>query len=392
MGHAQQFQTMNQQPQTNNHHLWEYRWARDLLLLAAFVILLWFAYEVRAVMLPLLLGLGGAYVINPLVSLAHKQWKLPRWISTSALMLIGVAVLAGLSLYILPKLIDQTFNLLERLPPYFDYACKRFGVDWTLFTTTAASPTDHPTDTGATLTQLTNKIDTGSAVKFISKLLGISIGVVSSAVGTAFYTAMVVAVGGFSFFFFSSYFTNIVKWFDSLIPQTNREKTLAIITRMDKSVSAFVRGRLIQSAVMALILATGWGAVGIPYWLLLGLGGGVLNLVPYAPSLAWIAALSLTWLDALSTGSDLTLVSIIVFPSAVYFLAQSFDGWVIEPIVQGKATNLDPLSVMIAVLIGGSLAGLVGLIVAIPTASCINILAQELVLPRLRNKSGTESI
>jgi predicted PurR-regulated permease PerM len=68
----------------------------------------------------------------------------------------------------------------------------------------------------------------------------------------------------------------------------------------------------------------------------------------------------------------------------VYLIAQLADGWLVEPVVQGKATNLDPLTVMLAVIIGGSLAGLLGMLLAIPFAACGKILAREVILPELR--------
>ena len=74
----------------------------------------------------------------------------------------------------------------------------------------------------------------------------------------------------------------------------------------------------------------------------------------------------------------------VIFPTVVYLLAQALDGWVMEPIVQGRATNLDPLTVLLAVLIGGTLAGLLGMLAAIPVAACIKILGQEVMVPRLR--------
>ena len=56
----------------------------------------------------------------------------------------------------------------------------------------------------------------------------------------------------------------------------------------------------------------------------------------------------------------------------------------VEPIVQGRVTNLDPLTVLLSVLVGGALAGLLGMVLAIPIAACIKILSQEVLVPRLR--------
>ena len=57
----------------------------------------------------------------------------------------------------------------------------------------------------------------------------------------------------------------------------------------------------------------------------------------------------------------------------------------VEPLVQGQATNLDPLTVMLVVLVGGTLAGLLGMLLAIPLAACEKILSREWLLPKLRD-------
>ncbi len=152
---------------------------------------------------------------------------------------------------------------------------------------------------------------------------------------------------------------------------------------MDRSVSAFIRGRLMQALVMGVILSIGWWIAGVPYWLLLGMGCGLLNLVPFLAAVGWIVAITLATVDHLSTPAAFNIM-VLVWPTAVYLVAQGLDGWVIEPVVQGKATNLDPLTVLLAVLIGGSLAGLLGMLLAIPAAACIKILGHEVIVPRLR--------
>ena len=129
----------------------------------------------------------------------------------------------------------------------------------------------------------------------------------------------------------------------------------------------------------------GWGLAGVPFFLLLGITAALLNMIPYAAFVTWPVALLLTWSNYASThDGGFSFWTILVWPTVVYGLGQLLDGWIIEPMVQGKATNLDPLAILLAVLIGGTLAGLFGMLLAIPTMACLKILAQELVIPRLR--------
>ncbi|MEE9404444.1 MAG: AI-2E family transporter [Algisphaera sp.] len=213
--------------------------------------------------------------------------------------------------------------------------------------------------------------------------LDIGVGLVGSAISFTSYLALATVVVAFCFFFFSWKFDNILAWFEPFIPAKSRDHTLSMLRKMDLAVSSFVRGRLIQSLIMMTLLVFGWWLGNVPYWFLLGVLTGVLNLVPFLPAAGGLLAILLTVMTALANGGDFTW-SLLLWPGIVFLVVQSLDGYVVEPIVQGKATNLDPLSVMLVVLVGGSLAGLLGMLLAIPLAACIKILMQELVLPKAR--------
>jgi predicted PurR-regulated permease PerM len=152
---------------------------------------------------------------------------------------------------------------------------------------------------------------------------------------------------------------------------------------MDDTVSAIIRGRLTQSLVLMVVLSIGWYFASVPYFLLLGILGGALNLLPFAAVIAWPIAVLLAVVDSASGGA-MAIVWAIVGPTIVYIIAQSLDGWVIEPLVQGQATGMDALTVMLVVLAGGALMGLLGVVLAVPVAACIKILSQEILLPKAR--------
>jgi len=213
--------------------------------------------------------------------------------------------------------------------------------------------------------------------------LDIGLRFAGSTFSIALYAVLFLVITGFCFYVFSSNLPRIRNWLASLIPHRARPRTIELANKMDRSVCAFIRGRLIQAFVMACVLSLGWWIVGVPYWLLLGVAGGVLNLAPFVAVFAWVAALAIHTIDQLSGGGGWSL-GIFLWPTLIYAIAQFLDGWVVEPVVQGKATNLDPLTVLLAVLIGGTLAGMLGLIAAIPLAACVKILLADLLLPMYR--------
>ncbi len=364
-----------------NPHLWEYRWVRDLCVLLVVALLLAAAYCVRAIVAPVLLGLVLAYVFNPLVTWGNTRCKVPRWLSTATLMLVGVAVAGGLLLFIVPELVSQLQDLFEAIQGYAVTIADALGLDWQQAKKIATESlgADAHDNAGAPL----GDIDLRSVGLLVVGVLSFGFDLINSTINLTFYIGLAVVVVAFCFFNFSWKFESIVSWFGSFIPVAARDETVNLLGRMDRTVSAFVRGRLIQAVVMGLILSAGWWFFDVPYWLLLGMLSGMLNLAPFAASIGWLVATTLAAVDH-ATVHEGFQITVVLWPTIVFVVAQGLDGWVVEPLVQGKATDLDPLTVLLAVLIGGALAGLIGLIMAIPVTACVKILSEQVILPKLR--------
>lgn len=182
-----------------------------------------------------------------------------------------------------------------------------------------------------------------------------------------------------------------------MLPAANKDRLLDLISKMDMAISAFVRGRLLISMVLTLLYITGWTIMDVPHSVLLGMFAGACSIVPF---LAW-TALPIAWtllavtLSGSTTpsmyfapGADGAALSIIwwkvfVYPLIVPVVIQSVEDYVLTPTIQGQATNLHPLTITLAVIAGGSLAGLYGMLLAIPSAACIKILINEIVMPRV---------
>jgi predicted PurR-regulated permease PerM len=128
----------------------------------------------------------------------------------------------------------------------------------------------------------------------------------------------------------------------------------------------------------------------VPYALLLALLCGVLNLVPYASLIGLPTAILLTWIDQVSSPiGHPTVTGILIWPVVAYAIGQQLDAWVVEPLVQGRATGLDPLAILLSVLIGSALAGVFGMLLAVPIAACVKILNEEVLLPKFRAFLGS---
>jgi predicted PurR-regulated permease PerM len=423
-------------PNGQKKYVWQQRWFQ--VLLAAIVLLgvisfvvptlLAGLYAIRTVLVPVLFGLALAYVFNPLLEWAQRKLKFSRLASTLTLLLISMVVGGAILLTAVPLLISQSQSLIQSVqqtyPKYLDQLLERIDpqkpepeADTPGEVLGAVKDLAELDNEPATANEVAETLENPLVGEFINpernrrlieilrerlraldmetvsqvavQSLDIGVGIVGSAISLTTYLLLSVIVILFCFFFFSWKLDKIKAWFVPFIPLRRRERALEVMHQMDLAVSAFVRGRLVQSLIMMVVLIFGWWWVGVPYWFLLGVATGLMNLVPFLPVAGWLIAMLLTVMTGLADGEAFTW-GLIIWPSVVYFAAQGLDGWLVEPVVQGKATNLDPLTVLLVVLIGGSVAGLLGLILAIPITACIKILAREVLLPELR-KVAAES-
>jgi predicted PurR-regulated permease PerM len=128
--------------------------------------------------------------------------------------------------------------------------------------------------------------------------------------------------------------------------------------------------------------AIGWVATDVPYWFLLGIGTGLLSLIPYISVIGWPLALLLKYLDSLTGGDQLGWFAILVWPSVAYLVVQFIESWVLTPWIQQRSSDMNAVTLLIVLFIGGAVGGLFGLVFCIPVAACIKILIEEFLLPR----------
>jgi predicted PurR-regulated permease PerM len=156
----------------------------------------------------------------------------------------------------------------------------------------------------------------------------------------------------------------VVRYF----PAHTRVEVTRIIDIVDTKVGSYLRGNFIRCGIVGLLTGLGLWFMGMPFAFMLGVAAGVLNILVYiGPYLAGIPAV----LISLSATTPSPLL-IIVF----YVFVQALDAFVITPPLLGKAVDLNPFTVIVAILVGGTLLGLLGVVIAIPTAAALKVIIQ----------------
>lgn len=361
-------------------YVWQRLWFQWVLgtivffLFLSFVIppIYWLVAKLSPVLTPVLLGLGLAYIFSPLMRWTEKRYGMKRPVTAGLILGAVVLVLAIAIPIVIVNVVQQVGLFIDNAPGYAQTVLGWFNSD-----------TEQVRER---IEAFINSLDwTQLDAEAAQKALGISAGVLFTGLSFLSYAAIFVLVAAFCFFIFSWKLEELKDWLSAFIPKPYRDETQRILGLMDDTVSAIIRGRLIQSLVIMIVLSAGWRIADVPYWLLLGVLGGALNLLPFAAVISWPIAVILTVVEVASGGgSGFAIFMAIVWPTVVYVIAQSLDGWVIEPLVQGKATGMDALTVLLVVLAGGAILGLLGVVIAVPVAACIKILSQELLLPKAR--------
>ncbi len=151
------------------------------------------------------------------------------------------------------------------------------------------------------------------------------------------------------------------------VPNAAFEDVLRIYHGVGSRLQSYLRGVLIQSSVIALIVTSGLTLVGLPLAPLLGVIAGLLNLIPYlGPLLAALPPL----LVGLSTGLETPHLGLVAL---VLITAQVVDNLVVVPLVLARAANLHPLAALLGVILAGQAFGVWGMILALPALASARI-------------------
>jgi predicted PurR-regulated permease PerM len=188
-------------------------------------------------------------------------------------------------------------------------------------------------------------------------------------------TAFEVLIGAFFVFATAAYWTvereRAVDLVCSLLPRPKRKTVRDTWELIDLRLGAFVRGQSVLIAIVATILSIGFWAIGLPYWLLVGVFAGIVEIVPViGPLLAAVVAIGV----GLSVSTHLAVVA-----GLLVLGVRLLEDYVIVPRVLGHSVGLSPLVVLVSVTLVGVVFGAFAVIIAVPLASVLVTLVDVVV-------------
>jgi len=194
------------------------------------------------------------------------------------------------------------------------------------------------------------------------------LGGTASVLGTAL-AALIVPVLAFYVLFD---FDVLIAKAKGLIPPRYRPETIRFFGEVDVVLGQFFRGQFTVMAILAVLYSVGYGLIGVPLALPIGIMAGLLSFIPYAGStLALGAALFMTGLDWQGWTQILWVVG-------VHGTIQGLEGFVITPKIMGDTVGISAIAVLLALLVGAELLGFTGVLLAVPAAAVTKILVTRI--------------
>jgi len=161
---------------------------------------------------------------------------------------------------------------------------------------------------------------------------------------------------------------SVIKGATELVPPARREQVRAFVADVNAAMSRYFRGQAAVAGCVGVLFAIGFGLIGLPMGILLGLFVGLLNMVPYLQIVGLIPAAFLAFIHGVETGSGFWAV--IVQVGVVFVVVQAIQDGFLVPRIMGKVTGLSPAVILLSLSIWGKLLGLFGLLIALP-ATCV---------------------
>lgn len=187
-------------------------------------------------------------------------------------------------------------------------------------------------------------------------------------------------------FFILMNFSSIKRNLGRHLPKRYRSNLIDLASEIDRSVSAFFRGRLFIALIKGVITGVGLSIISVPFGLTIGMIAGLLSFVP---ALGPVFALVFGFL--LGVGAAPSVLMLIIGISVVLAIAEAVET-LCFPIVLGKEMGLHPVALILAFLVFGRLFGLFGILLAVPIASVCKILFFRYVLPEIQEIAGIEPL
>jgi predicted PurR-regulated permease PerM len=343
--------------------------------IALFAVFLYVADSIRVIWLPLAFAAGLVFILEPTVR-AFDRVGFRRVFSALFALVALAGLVVAIVVLVLPTIREQAAEFIGDLPQLWggivdglrDLA-ERFGYDGEelLSQGTIEEWLNDPTNQ-ETLQELLFGFGAGAG----TLIRGVTEAVLVLVLAPVLALYILIDL--------DRYRTQALE----LTPPEHKAEVAFVGGEVGTALGSFVRGQLLVALIVGIASSLGMWAIDLPFWLLIGMLAGLLNLIPFlGPFVGGALAASVALL-----AGDLSQA---IWAVVIFTAIQQVDNHVITPLVQRTRVKLSPLVIVLALIIGGSVAGLLGVLIAVPVTAAVRIIAGHLWRTRILGQSWEEA-
>jgi predicted PurR-regulated permease PerM len=304
---------------------------------------------VNPVIPPLLIAIAVVYLLNPLVSALERR-GVPRVAGAGIVYVLFLCIVALVVSLLVPVVTRQVTQVIDHFPDYL--------ADGQALVRRVAARFGQEPNFRLDAEQVRHWLSAGENRQTVTRYLT---GLRSFT--TSLLSGLIVFVlGPVMAFYLLVDLPRLRRGAMALVPPARREEVTGLMDRIGQAVGGFFRGQLLVALFVGVASSVGLWAIGLPFWLLVGMVAGVFNLVPLVGPFIGGGL-------AVIDGQPLTAL----WAALVLLAVQQIDNHLISPNVMGRTVQLHPVVVMLALLVGASFAGLFGMLVIVPLVAVAKI-------------------
>ena len=335
---------------------------KAVVAIALLALAIFFVYGVRAIIWPFIWAGALAYLLAPLVTWLCKHTRLHRFWVTLILMGFFFGGIVLLFTFGYPPLSRELEGLRQSLPSIV------VNLESTIATYAQVDLFGLEEVIGTSGELLASALDSATS-QVIDAALEIALHVVELAL--KFLLCL------FATFYLLLESNRFGIWARRMVPAPYRQEVSVLGGQIDRMVGRFIRGQLMLVVIMSVATYIGLRILGVPYALVLAPAAGFLELIPFiGPVLAATPAVLLALVYPSPFGWSPVVYAVIV--ALMYTVLRHIEDYLIIPNVVGRYVQLNPVLTLFAILSGGALFGISGMLLAIPTAAILRIVLSYL--------------
>jgi predicted PurR-regulated permease PerM len=331
---------------------------KTLFTVSIIILLIYLTFRLNDILTPFALSFFIAYLMEPIISKAEK-YKLPRSIAVIIIFIVLIGLIGSFLLILIPMIYREIYSFGKDLPEYID----------------RLSPILNELQAKLNFDLSTEKvkdliISKGSE---LSKMAYKTIGTLTSSIKSIVGSVILYSIVPILIFYFSKDYKYVTESLIKIIQENSNFNAKKYIDEFNQILSSYFRGQFIVAMILGILYSIVLLITGIKPALIVGLSAGVLSIIPY---LGFVVGFGVSLILAYLQYFDIWHP---LFVLAGFAIVQTIESNFITPKIVGSKLGLHPTAVIFALLAGGSLLGIAGMIFSLPIAAAIKVWLNKII-------------